>query len=226
MTSEMINRTHSLLLALVSLISACQSKTNLELENASNITAEKIPQQEAHNSFQVKLGQQLDIFVLEDKTFNGSYPVRETGEIIIPQLGRIYVLGMSLAEVESAVKRHLEATQLKVATVIADPSSSSGGASDKIMLGVAVRVSGRVMSPGRIMVPQLGSTPVTAFQAVTEAGGLLPFADKKRSYILRNDGLRVKRIPVNFQKIEDGKESDIPVHEGDTIIVPQKVLGF
>jgi protein involved in polysaccharide export with SLBB domain len=76
------------------------------------------------------------------------------------------------------------------------------------------------------MVPQLGNTPVTAFQAVTEAGGLLPFADKKRSYILRNNGLLVTRVPVKFDKIEEGKEPDVPLNEGDTIIIPQKVLGF
>lgn len=221
----MLNTSRTLLLFLISLISACQSKNNTIVAPPQNTTSSEAAAHSQHNGYQVKIGNQLDIFVLEDKTFNGSYPVRETGEIIIPQLGRIYVLNMNLAEVEAAVKRHLEATQLKVATVIADPSSNSS-VTDKVLLGVAVRVSGRVMSPGRIMVPQLGGTPVTAFQAVTEAGGLLPFADKKRSYILRNNGLMVKRIPVNFDKIESGNESDIPLYEGDTIIVPQKTLGF
>lgn len=219
-----MNKRLSILFA-TALISACQSRSSSQPENLTNPVTEKTQSIGTQKGYQVKVGNQLDIFVLEDKTFNGSYPVRETGEIIIPQLGRIYVLGMSLAEVEAAVKRHLEATQLKVATVIADPSSSVG-TSDKPMLGVAVRVSGRVMSPGRIMVPQLGSTPVTAFQAITEAGGLLPFADKKRSYILRNNGLLVTRVPVNFDKIEEGKDSDVPLYEGDTIVIPQKTLGF
>jgi polysaccharide export outer membrane protein len=213
------------LLFCVVLISACQSQSGLPKPQVSNSALATPDSSGTNKGYQVKVGNQLDIFVLEDKTFNGSYSVRETGEIIIPQLGRIYVLGMSLAEVEASIKRQLETTQLKVATVIADPSSSVG-ASDKPTYGVAVRVSGRVMTPGRIMVPQLGNTPVTAFQAVTEAGGLLPFADKKHSYILRTNNLQVTRLPVNFDKIEDGRESDVPLQEGDTIIVPQKVLGF
>lgn len=179
----------------------------------------------SHKGYEVKIGNQLDIFVLEDKGFNGSFPVRETGEIIIPQLGRIYVLGMSLGEVESAIKNRLEASQLKVATVIADPSSSSAPP-DSVQTGVAVRVSGRVNSPGRVMVPQLGGNPVTAFQAITEAGGLLPFADKKRSYLLRANNLKVIKIPVNFEKIETGDEMDVMLIEGDTIVVPPKTLGF
>jgi protein involved in polysaccharide export with SLBB domain len=209
----------------VTLISACQSPSGIPNPNVSNSVLAAPNSSVANKSYQVKVGNQLDIFVLEDKSFNGSYSVRETGEIIIPQLGRIYVLGMNLAEVEASIKRQLETTQLKVATVIADPSASVGTA-DKPAFGVAVRVSGRVMTPGRIMVPQLGNTPVTAFQAVTEAGGLLPFADKKHSYILRTNNLQVTRLPVNFERIEDGRESDIPLQEGDTIIIPQKVLGF
>lgn len=210
----------------VALISACQSPSNIPSPELSNLALSATTASSHENkTYQVKVGNQLDIFVLEDKSFNGSYSVRETGEIIIPQLGRIYVQGMSLAEVEASIKRQLESTQLKVATVIADPSSS-GGTADRPALGVAVRVSGRVMSPGRIMVPQLGNTPVTAFQAVTEAGGLLPFADKKHSYILRTNNLQVARMPVNFDRIEDGKEADVPLQEGDTIIIPQKVLGF
>lgn len=216
-----MNKRLSILFA-TALISACQSKNVAELEVPNNSVSSVTPLSSG-TRYQVKIGNQLDIFVLEDKTFNGSYTVRETGEIIIPQLGRIYVLGMSLPEVEASLKRELEATQLKVATVIADPSSSSNP-SDKPLLGVSVRVSGRVMSPGRIMVPQLGGTPVSAYQAISEAGGLLPFADKKRTYILRNTGTNVMRLPVNLDKIENGTGTDVPLLEGDTIVVPQKVL--
>ena len=175
--------------------------------------------------YQVKIGDQLDVFVLEDKSFNGSFGVRETGEIILPTLGRVMVQGLTLAEVESAVKRQLETTQLKTATVIVDPSSSIAS-EDKPTMGTVVRVSGRVASPGRIRVPQLGGTPVTAFQAVNEAGGTLPFADKKRSYILRLSGMSVNKIPLNLQRIEEGSALDIPIFDGDTIVVPPKVFGF
>ncbi len=177
------------------------------------------------SGYRVKIGDQLDVFVLEDKSFNGSFGVRETGEIILPQLGRVLVQGLTLAEVELAVKRQLEKTQLKLATVIVDPSSRIASADQPIM-GTVVRVSGRVVVPGRITVPQLGGNVVTAFQAVNEAGGTLPFADKKRSYILRPSGVSVRKIPLNLQLIEDGSAIDIPIYDGDTIVVPPKVVGF
>ncbi len=177
------------------------------------------------SGYRVKIGDQLDVFVLEDKSFNGSFGVRETGEIILPQFGRVLVQGLTLAEVELAVKRQLEKTQLKLATVIVDPSSRIASADQPIM-GTVVRVSGRVVVPGRITVPQLGGNVVTAFQAVNEAGGTLPFADKKRSYILRPSGVSVRKIPLNLQLIEDGSAIDIPIYDGDTIVVPPKVVGF
>jgi len=177
------------------------------------------------SGYRVKIGDQLDVFVLEDKTFNGSFGVRETGEIILPQLGRVLVQGLTLAEVELAVKRQLEKTQLKSATVIVDPSSSLASAAQPTM-GTIVRVSGRVVVPGRITVPQLGGNVVTAFQAVSEAGGTLPFADKKRSYILRPSSGSVRKIPLNLQLIEDGSAIDVPIYDGDTIVIPPKVIGF
>ena len=177
------------------------------------------------SGYQVKIGDQLDIFVLEDKSFNGSFSVRETGEIIIPQLGRVSVQGLTLPAVEQAVKRQLEASQLKTATVIVDPSSSVASG-DKPVMGTVVRVSGRIATPGRLTVPQLGGAVVTAFQAVNEAGGTLPFADKKRSYILRTSGVSVTKIPLNLQRIEEGSALDIPIFDGDTIVVPPKVIGF
>ena len=67
------------------------------------------------------IGDAIDIFVLEDSSFNGLYVVRPSGDMILPKAGRIAVLGMSLAQVEASVKQVLEANQLTQATVIADP---------------------------------------------------------------------------------------------------------
>jgi polysaccharide biosynthesis/export protein len=217
---------HKISLLLPFLLIGCQApQASLERPQVPVATAPRstvVPRA----SYRVKVGDQLDIFVLEDKSFNGSFPVRETGEIILPQLGRVYVLGLQLPEVEAAVKRQLEGSQLKVATVIADPTSSAALSGPHQPVGMSVRVSGRVTTPGRVTVPQLGNAPVTAFQAITEAGGLLPFADKKHAYLLRSNGLNVNRIPVNLDHIEKGVEPDVPLQEGDTVIVPQKTLGF
>ena len=225
-SSAMYNVT--ILFSCLILVCSCSSNevgydeitTGLPLEGSS--VAES---RDHRDSYQVKRGDTLDIFVLEDKGFNGSFQVRETGEIIIPQLGRIYVVGMGLAQVESAVKRQLEASQLREATVIADPSANAIQEANS-NFGLAIRVTGRVSTTGRINVPQLGNSPVTAYQAVTEAGGLLPFADRKRSYVLRSNGLQVSKIPLNLEKIESGEQPDVPLLEGDTVVVPQKTLGF
>ncbi len=47
-------------------------------------------------------GENLEVFVNEDPSFNGIYQVRRGGYIIMPQVGRIAVAGKSLSAAEAA----------------------------------------------------------------------------------------------------------------------------
>ena len=178
--------------------------------------------------YKAGIGDAIDIFVLEDSSFNGLYVVRPSGDIILPKAGRVPVLGMKLDEVESSVKRVLQANQLTQATVIADPVRRGGGDDKTIMAGMNVYLTGPgVMRQGRALVPFVGDAKVTAFQAITDGGGFAAFANKKRSYLLRKDQFgRTKRLPIDFIKIEKGLATDPILQDGDTIVVPQKFFGF
>ena len=56
----------------------------------------------------IKPGENLEISVDEDQSFNGIYQVRRGGYIIMPQVGRIAVAGKTLADAGAAVKRALQ----------------------------------------------------------------------------------------------------------------------
>lgn len=178
--------------------------------------------------YKAGIGDAIDIFVLEDSSFNGLYVVRASGDIILPKAGRVPVLGMKLEEVESSVKRVLQANQLTQATVIADPVRRGGGDDKTIIAGMNVYLTGPgVMRQGRALVPFVGDAKVTAFQAITDGGGFAAFANKKHSYLLRKDQIgRTKRLQIDFIKIEKGLASDPVLQDGDTIVVPQKFFGF
>jgi polysaccharide export outer membrane protein len=178
-------------------------------------------------NYQTNIGDTVEIFVLEDSSFNGKYVIRPSGDIIIPKLGRVPAAGVSLKELETAVQRQLESTQLKKATVIADPVTRTGSADASNQAGVTVYVSGNVVKTGRQFVPSVAGGAVTAFQAVIHAGGFTNFANKKKSFLLRRNTYGgSQRIPLNFTAIEDGKTEDIPLQEGDMIVVPQKMFGL
>lgn len=177
--------------------------------------------QQTGASYRIQVGDMIDVFVLEDNTFNGTFTIRSSGDIIMPKVGRVGVQGLSLSEAEGRIKQTLQANQLRLATVIVDPGTrgESGG-------GLTLRMSGEIAQTGRVTVKPLGDAPVSAYQAVVDAGGFRPFANKRKGYILRNSPAGVARIEVNFEAIELGKADDPAVFEGDCIVVPKKMFGL
>ncbi|OYW75807.1 MAG: hypothetical protein B7Z37_11485 [Verrucomicrobia bacterium 12-59-8] len=176
---------------------------------------------QAGATYRIQVGDQIDVFVLEDGSFNGSFMVRPSGDIIMPKVGRVRLQGMALAEAENSIKQTLQGSQLRQATVIVDPGmrGDTGG-------GLTVRMSGEVNHVGRVTVRPLGDAPVSAYQAVVDAGGFKMFANRRKGYILRKGAQGVSRISVNFEAIEVGKAEDPPLMEGDFIVVPKKLFGL
>lgn len=174
-------------------------------------------------NYRIQAGDMIDVFVLEDTSFNGTFVIRPSGDIIMPKVGRVGVQGLSLTEAESRIKQTLQANQLKLATVIVDPGTRGdtgvGG-------GLTVRMSGEIVQSGRVTIRPLGDAPVSAYQAIVDAGGFRPFANKRKSYILRSTPAGATRIDVNFDAVESGKAQDPTVMEGDCIVVPKKTFGL
>jgi len=176
--------------------------------------------------YKTSVGDAIDIFVLEDNSFNGLYVVRPSGDIIIPKAGRILVLNMTLGQVEAAIRQALETNQLTKATVIADPVRRGAG-DGAVSAGLTIYLSGNVAKSGRVLIPFVGNGQVTAFQAIMDSGGFTPFANKKKSYVLRKDASgKSARIPLDFTRIEKGGVPDLPLQDGDMLVVPQKLIGF
>ncbi len=216
------------LLITAALFTSCSTNQSPDLDIDAFQAASPVGQEGvAPQSFRTSVGDTLDVFVLEDSSFNGKYVIRPSGDIIIPKLGRIGVVSMSLAEVETAIRKQLELTQLKKATVIADPVLRGAETGETVLAGLTVYLSGNVAKSGRKFVPYVAGSQVTAFQAVMDGGGFTNFANKKKSFILRKDQFGgTQRIPVDFARIESGALPDIPLRDGDMLVVPQKMFGF
>jgi polysaccharide export outer membrane protein len=85
---------------------------------------------------------------------------------------------------------------------------------------IYVFVDGAVRDPGQI--ESKSSRPMTLLQAVARAGGLTERANLRGVHILRKDATGAqKRIPVNLREIRKGKADDIPLEDGDVIVVPE-----
>lgn len=198
-------------------ISSCKSPAPIPVDLPVSAMSEGV----ASLPYKVQIGDSVDVFVLEDDSFNGVFNVRPSGDIIMPKVGRIQLLGLALTESEGRIRQALEANHLRKATVIVDPGTR--GQSEG---GLIIRTSGCIVQTGRITLKPLGGNPFTAYQAVVEAGGFKPFANKKKSYILRQSPSGVVRMSVNFEAIESGKFADPLIFAGDCIVVPQKAFGL
>jgi len=85
---------------------------------------------------------------------------------------------------------------------------------------ITIYVYGEVEDPGSFKVER--DQPVTALQAVTMAGGLTRRASKSKTTIHRQLGGGQKQIlSVNLEHILEGKQPDVLIEDGDTIVVPR-----
>lgn len=171
----------------------------------------------------IHLGESVELFVMEDPTFNGIYKIREKGDIILPKIGRIVIQGLTVEGAQSRIQQTLLGSQLTAATVILDRVSQVGVRNFSETPKMLVFVTGKVNRPGQHMIAVESGSGVLAYEALLIAGGPTQFADEKHSYILRK-GLQGSRqkIPIDFRSVRQGVANDIPLVEGDMIFVPER----
>lgn len=176
----------------------------------------------------IQVGDQLEIFVKEDSSFNGTYRVREQGDIIIPAIGRIPVKELPVKQAERRIEQTLETNQLTEASVILDRVGSAGrqqviASADKLL----VYLTGAVRQPGQHVVSVPKGRPLGVYEAILITGGLGKFANESKVHVMRLGDDRIRhRIPVDIDEIKEGKKPDPALGEGDVIVVPEKVFGF
>jgi protein involved in polysaccharide export with SLBB domain len=180
------------------------------------------------SGFKFRQGDILELYVLEDSSLDGEYPVRQTGDVIISRLGRVEAVGLTTRQIEADIKRRLEQSQLKEATVIVDTPLVFGGSVDGSgRPTVEVYIYGQVAQQGLQKIPSMRGQRITCLDAVVHAGGFTPFANKKKVAIVRKTIDQGNfTIPVDLTAVEEGTATDVELREGDIVRIPQKKLGF
>jgi polysaccharide biosynthesis/export protein len=164
-------------------------------------------------------GNNLELFVNEDTSFNGRYQVRRGGYVILPQVGRVLVAGKTISQAEMAVRKALQATQLRRATVLLERFD---GVSDEA--GPMIYLSGEFKNPRPYRIPA-GTAP-TLISVMLSAGGFTDRADLTRVKVMRVSRNLPMAETVNVKKILDANTSggdlgsDLTLTEGDVVVVP------
>ncbi|MBI5773424.1 MAG: SLBB domain-containing protein [Verrucomicrobia bacterium] len=161
-------------------------------------------------------GDALQVFVLEDDSFNGLYQVRRGGYIIMPRVGRVSVVGKDMSGAEKAVKEALEQNQLRQGTVMIERTQTR---TEEEGAGV-IYLAGEFNTPGPLRLPpNFAPTLVTI---VLRSGGVTPSADLSKVRLLRLENGKGLVEEVDVQSILEGTglQSDLALLPGDIVVVP------
>ena len=161
----------------------------------------------ATDSYVIGATDVLVVSVFKEPTLSSSMPVRPDGMISMPLLGDVQASGktpLQLAdEITAKLKKYVQDPNV---TVILTAMNSK-----KVYLMGEIAHTGPIeMTPG-----------MTLLQAIATGGGLNLYSNAKKIYILRVEGGKQLKIPVQYKQALKGDLSlNLILNPGDTIVVP------
>lgn len=152
-------------------------------------------------------GDKLRVEVYKEEQLSQSLQVRPDGKITLPLVGDMTATGRTPIELRDALTSSLkEYVTNPVVTVIVVEATAA-----------QVYVVGEVSNPGT----QVMQGPLTALQALAQAGGLKEFANAGDIRILRKGSTGLQQsIDFDYKAALKGKIEPVYLQPGDTIVVP------
>jgi len=137
---------------------------------------------------------------------NTTQRVSANGRVSLPKVGDVSASGKSVASLQSQLTG-MYASHLQNPTVLVAVETAAAG----------VYVSGEVVRPGKIPLDR----PMTAFEAVMEAGGFSKFANRKQVVVVRNESGKQQRYALNLDDTINHGGSAFYLRAYDTVFVKQ-----
>ena len=171
----------------------------------------------------LKSGDSLSISVLQDPKLDRNVVVDPSGEIAFPLAGHIRARGLTPQALENILKTKLQPNykddHLDITVAVANAPKDI----PEDDLKPKVFITGEVVRPGSYIVRQ----PLTLMQAIALAGGVGPYAAKRRIQVRRRvPGGDETIFMFNYKAYEAGEdlEGNISLRAGDVIMVPVRGL--
>ncbi|MGB5157669.1 polysaccharide biosynthesis/export family protein [Desulfobacterium sp. N47] len=159
-----------------------------------------------NNTYVIGAEDVLDIFVWREDSLTKSVTVRMDGKISLPLADDIQASGLTPLQLKEIITNKLK-------NFIDNPTVSVTVTQAN---SYKVYISGQVKNPGIFRL----RSETSFLQLIIMTGGFTDWADQKHIEIIRNENGAEKRITVNYKKIAEGKEPDMAMKNGDTVIVP------
>jgi polysaccharide export outer membrane protein len=133
--------------------------------------------------------------------------IEANGKVSLPTIGSVTAQGKSVATLQSQLTGLYQSSLQNPTVLVAVETAASG-----------VYVSGEVVKPGKVSLDR----PMTAFEAIMEAGGFTKFANPKQVVVVRTQGGKTQRYALNMSDTISGASSSaFYLRPYDTIYVKQ-----
>ena len=182
------------------------------LFNNENLTFEPIVNIQTPKNYEIGIGDQLLIQVWGNSQNNYQLKVNNNGQIVIPDLGPVYVAGMSFDEAEKKIIKNLTA-------IYADMGGDNPGTFAQLDMGqlrsIRVNLLGEVVTPGTYTLP----VTATVFNGLYLSGGPNEIGSFRNIKVIRDN--KVEKVVDIYNLLVNADPSDnIALKDGDIIFVP------
>lgn len=138
---------------------------------------------------------------------NTTQKIMPNGKVSLPTVGDVTAQGKSVASLQSQLTG-LYQPHLQNPTVLVSVEE----------VAACVYVSGEVTKPGKVPLDR----PMTAFEAIMEAGGFSKFANPKQVVVVRNKNGKSERYALNLgDTLSGASSSSFYLRPYDTVYVKQ-----
>jgi polysaccharide export outer membrane protein len=134
---------------------------------------------------------------------SGEFEVRPAGELLLPVSGRVMAVGLTAPELAQQLTTRLRG-------LLADPRVTVVIAARR---AANVSLLGEVRAPGRFELREGEGI----LEALARAGGMTPFADEDRIFVVRR-GLP-SRVRFRFRDLVAGRGNAFELLDGDVVVV-------
>lgn len=161
----------------------------------------------AKDSYVIAPSDTLTVTVWGQPSLSGALLVRPDGKISMPLLADIQASGLTPMQLSARITA-------KLTSFVKDPQVS--------VVVVAIHKNfvyllGEVGKKGPVEL----TSGMTLLEAISSAGGLTDFANKKKIYVLRTLNGKQERLPVKYKDALKGDAGcNLLLAPGDTIVVP------
>ncbi len=168
------------------------------------------PAQDAAD-YRLGIGDQVQLSVLQQADLDRALVVRPDGSIIVPLVGAVPVLGLTIRDAEESVRQKLRLFNREISDVSLTVTQYNA---------LRIAVLGAVTRAGEFTF----QTPPGLWEAVRAAGGALATANLAAVRVVRMEGGQVRSRVYDISAIMTGEGSADPVvlQPGDSVVVPTR----